>query len=82
MEEPDGGSLLVLLGGAMFFRLRATAGTTVKGGVGEGERSGEEGERCWWGDGVRDETACCRGRGVNRDLKVGNSEVFWHHGTR
>ena len=71
MEE--GGRLLALLEeGAMFFKLRATAGTTV--GEGEGERSGEDGERCWWGDGVRDEAGCCRGRGVRRDLQRGNEE--------
>ena len=73
MEE--GGRLLALLGGAMFFKLRATAGTTV-GGVGEGERSGEDGERCWWGDGVRDEAGGCRGRGVNRDLHVENQDFL------
>ena len=40
----EGGRLLALLEeGAMFFKLRATAGTTV--GEGERERSGEDGER-------------------------------------
>ena len=60
-----------LLAGAMFFKLRATAGITV-GGEGEVESRGEEGERCWlWGEGVRDEEGC-RGRGVKRDLGVEN----------
>ena len=81
MAEVGGWSFLALLGakagilevgaGAMFFKLRATAGTTV--GEGEEERRGEDGERLLlWGDGVRDESGCCRGRGVNRDLQVEN----------
>ena len=74
MDEEGGRLFATLLEeeeeGAMFFKLRATAvGTTV--GEGEGERRGEDGERrcCRWGDGLRDEAGCCRGRGVSRDLQ-------------
>ena len=75
MEE--GGTLLALLRGAMFFKLRATAGTTIGGvGEGDGERRGEDGERSWWGDGVLDDAGGCRGRGVKRDLQVENKKCF------
>ena len=67
--------------GAMFFKLRATAGTTSGAmlGVliilllvclyleGVGEMRGEEGDRVW-GEGVRELLVGWRGSGVRRDL--------------
>ena len=70
--------MLALLRGAMFFKLRATAGTTIGGvGEGDGERRGEDGERSWWGDGVLDDAGGCRGRGVKRDLQGENKKCFY-----
>ena len=73
--------LLFCVLGAMFFKLRATAGTTIGAmlGVliilllvcsyleGVGEMRGEEGDRVW-GEGVRELLVGWRGSGVRRDL--------------